>query len=179
MAEDWQPFEFNQKHCVRCGAGMERQARFCPNCRISTDSGAPQPGYVLEAERPEVEYMGFWIRLLAAFIDALIIGVLNLFLSRIGLSFLAIFVGATYAVLFIGLKGQTPGKMALGLKVIDAHGNVPGLWRAVLREIIGKFISSIALGLGYAWIGWDPRKQGWHDHITGTFVVRKEREREF
>jgi uncharacterized RDD family membrane protein YckC len=86
---------------------------------------------------------------------------------------LTFFVGPVYAVLFIGLKRQTLGKMALGIKVIDAGGNVPGLGRAVLREIVGKFLSGLALGLGYTWIGWDTHKRGWHDHIAGTYVVRK------
>jgi uncharacterized RDD family membrane protein YckC len=67
--------------------------------------------------------------------------------------------------------------MAVGIKVIDAEGNVPGLGRAILREIVGKFISGLALGLGYAWMGWDTHKRGWHDHIAGTYVVRKEQER--
>ena len=46
---------------------------------------------------------------------------------------------------------------------------------AVLREIVGKFVSAIAFFLGFLWIGWDGRKQGWHDKIAGTHVVRARR----
>jgi uncharacterized RDD family membrane protein YckC len=121
--------------------------------------------------------MGFWIRLLAWVVDTVLIVLVNLLLIRIGLNLLTFFVGPVYAVLFIGLKGQTLGKMAVGIKVIDAGGNAPGLGRAVLREIVGKFISGLALGLGYAWIGWDDSKRGWHDQIASTYVVRQEQER--
>jgi uncharacterized RDD family membrane protein YckC len=121
--------------------------------------------------------MGFWIRLLAWLIDAVVIAAANLLLARAGLNIFTFFVAPIYGVLFIGFKGQTIGKMALGIKVIDAEGNVPGLWRAILREIVGKFISGLALGLGYAWIGWDSHKRGWHDHIGGTYVVRNGPER--
>ena len=78
-------------------------------------------------------------------------------------------------VLFTGLKGQTLGKMALGIRVIDAKGDVPSIGRAALREIVGKFVSAIVILLGYLWVGWDPRKRGWHDHIAGTYAVRAPR----
>jgi uncharacterized RDD family membrane protein YckC len=121
--------------------------------------------------------LGFWIRLLAWVIDIVLISVIQLLLARFGLNILALFVGPVYTVLLIGLKGQTLGKMALGIVVINELGEVPGLWKAVLREIVGKLISGIALGLGYAWIGWDQEKRGWHDHIASTWVVRKQRPR--
>ena len=80
-----------------------------------------------------------------------------------------------YYWLFTGLKGQTPGKMAVGIKVIDAGGNVPGLGRAALRETVGKIISAIPLFLGYFWVAWDPKKQGWHDKLAGTYVTKSRR----
>lgn len=39
----------------------------------------------------------------------------------------------------------------------------------------GKFLSSLPLGLGNLWVGWDRRKQGWHDRIAGTCVIRERR----
>ena len=77
-----------------------------------------------------------------------------------------------YYVALTGLKGQTLGKMALGIMVVNAQGEAPGIRRAAFREIVGKFASEIAIFLGYLWVGWDLEKRGWHDHIAKTYVVR-------
>ena len=76
-----------------------------------------------------------------------------------------------YHWLFTGLKGQTPGKMAMGIRVVDAQGWVPGLGIAALREFVGKFVSGTVLAIGLLWIALDSRKQGWHDKIAGTYVI--------
>ncbi len=80
-----------------------------------------------------------------------------------------------YFVLLTGLRGQTVGKMAVGVKVIGADGREPGVGYAALREVVGKFVSAIAFFLGFLWIAWDRDKQGWHDKIAGTRVVRVRR----
>lgn len=121
------------------------------------------------------EYMGFWVRALAAAIDWVVLFLLQLALSLAGGGLLGLLVGPVYAVLFIGLRGQTPGKMALGLQVVNEAGTPPGVGRAIQREVIGKVVSALAILLGYLWIGWDGRKRGWHDYIGGTYVVRKGR----
>ena len=41
-----------------------------------------------------------------------------------------------------------------------------------MREVVGKFISGLVLNLGYLWVIWDGQKQGWHDKIADTYVVR-------
>jgi len=87
------------------------------------------------------------------------------------------FVPWLYLWLFTGLKGQTLGKMVVGIKVVNAEGSIPGLGRAALREVLGKIISSIALCIGFLWIVRDGRKQGWHDKIANTYVVRAESRR--
>ena len=74
-----------------------------------------------------------------------------------------------------GIKGQTLGKMALGIKVIKRNGQALGLGQAALREVVGKFVSFIALCLGFLWVAWDPKKQGWHDKIAGTEVIKVRR----
>jgi uncharacterized RDD family membrane protein YckC len=71
-----------------------------------------------------------------------------------------------------GLKGQTVGKMAVGIKVVNRQGNMPGLGRAALREVVGKTISTVIIGVGFLWITWDSQKQGLHDKIADTFVVK-------
>jgi uncharacterized RDD family membrane protein YckC len=128
--------------------------------------------------------MGFWIRFGAAIIDSIAVWLLSVVLSLMLLSdivgyrysFLASFLWFPlpwlYFWLFTGLKGQTPGKMAVGIKVINAKGSVPGLGRAALREIPAKIVSAIVIFLGFLWIIWDGQKQGWHDKMAGTYVVR-------
>ncbi|MBI2887770.1 MAG: RDD family protein [Chloroflexi bacterium] len=76
-----------------------------------------------------------------------------------------------YFVLFTGIRGQTPGKMLVGIKVVDQEGRAPGIGRAIMREIIGKFVSALAIYIGYLWALWDPQSQTWHDKIAGTYVV--------
>ena len=120
------------------------------------------------------EYAGIGIRAAAYFIDFLLVNVIAIiilvFLDPTGI--LAYAVAISYGVLFIGLRGQTPGKMVLGLHVIRPGRPVPGIRSALARETLGKLLSALSLGLGYAWAGWDPRKQTWHDKLAGTYVVR-------
>lgn len=128
-------------------------------------------------------------RFAAAFIDSIIVGLVGVVVGLalglggavagktvlngdLGSNLLGMFVGWTYAVLFIGSKGQTPGKMAMKIKVIkEESGQAPGYGGAILREVFGKLISSVVLLLGYLWAFWDGKKQTWHDKIAGTVVV--------
>ena len=79
-------------------------------------------------------------------------------------------------VYFVGFwtwRGQTPGMMILGLRVArEADGMSPGLGRSILR-FVGYWICWITLFIGFFWVGFDSRKQGWHDKIAGTVVVRR------
>lgn len=76
--------------------------------------------------------------------------------------------------LFFWLKfAATPGKMVLGVKVVDAvTGENISLRQSIIRYI-GYFVSTIPLLLGIIWVAFDKRKQGWHDKMAGTAVVRK------
>jgi uncharacterized RDD family membrane protein YckC len=68
--------------------------------------------------------------------------------------------------------GGTPGKLLMGCAVVDAasHRRL-SFFQAVLRYI-GYFISSLPLGLGFLWVAWHPRRQGFHDLIAKTVVLR-------
>lgn len=69
--------------------------------------------------------------------------------------------------------GGTLGQRLLGLHVVDAAtGQNIGLGRA-LGRFVGYLISSFVLFIGLIWAAFDPRKQGWHDKMASTFVVRK------
>ena len=135
---------------------------------------------------------GFWIRLLAQIIDNLLMFavVLPLLLAIYGTEyfttqefvkgpadFLISYVMPAVLVIVFWLYARgTPGKLLCGLRVVDArNGESLDLLQAVIRYV-GYFISMIPFGLGFLWIAWDARKQGFHDKLAGTLVVRKTRQ---
>jgi uncharacterized RDD family membrane protein YckC len=80
-------------------------------------------------------------------------------------------VAFAYFFLFTALRGQTFGKHLMHVKVIDAYGERPSLWRALLRTL--AYLPSLALlALGFLWIGFDREKRGLHDWLADTYVVR-------
>ncbi len=159
--------------CPGCGHENPAVARFCAKCgsALSAESPAADPA------APSSDFAGFWIRLVAWIIDSLVVGFALQFITFFNPSFgtllLLWVVGPwVYYVTLTGIRGQTLGKMALGLMVIREDGSLPGLGYAALREIIGKFVSGLLFGLGFFSAGWDKRKQGWRDKIAGTVVIR-------
>ncbi len=171
--------------CRNCGNNNPPEARFCANCGSSLVAPiAPVPAVApvtaLNAPATVTNFAGFWIRLAGALIDGVVISVISFLVlviyyalsSRFSYFLLALIFSWLYYWLLIGLKGQTLGKMAVGIKVVDAKGSLPGLGTAALREILGKTISSIVFCLGYLWIIWDVKRQGWHDKMAVTYVVR-------
>jgi len=74
---------------------------------------------------------------------------------------------------FFLAKGKTPGKAMVGIRVADKRtGDRPGIGRMLLREIPGKFVSGLFLGLGYFWAIFDRDAQAWHDKIAGTVALK-------
>ena len=70
--------------------------------------------------------------------------------------------------------GATPGKIALGLQIVDAEGGGrPGLGRLALR-FLGYFVSAFPLYIGFLWAAFDRRGQAWHDKIARTLVINAE-----
>lgn len=140
-------------------------------------------------ERPEMEYVGFWPRVGAMIIDWILIAVLtfppltiiygwsywdNQKLIKGPADFVISWVFPAIAIIWLWVEtGQTPGKMAIGARIVDAEtGGQLTIGKAALRYF-GYFISMIMIFLGYVWVGFDPKKQGWHDHMAGTVVIRK------
>lgn len=79
--------------------------------------------------------------------------------------------GALYFVYFWGVRGATPGKRALGLRVERVDGGFPiGPSKAFVR-LLGYAISAILLGMGFLLIALDG--QGLHDRLAGTRVVER------
>jgi len=83
------------------------------------------------------------------------------------------FIGYFVFLLWFLAKGKTPGKWLAGIQVADKrNGNFPGLGRMIVREIFGKWVSGLFLGIGYLWAVFDRDGQAWHDKIAGTIVLR-------
>jgi len=79
---------------------------------------------------------------------------------------------AVVVIIFWIARSATPGKMAIGARIADAHtGGKPSSGQMILRYL-GYFVSTIPFCLGLIWVGMDRRKQGWHDKIARTVVVR-------
>ncbi|MFC1875432.1 RDD family protein [Chloroflexota bacterium] len=178
--------------CENCGLDNPVEARFCANCGAALIYTGKQP---LPAEPTAyaepvavLEYIGFWTRLVAAIVDGVVVWLLSYtlsFLIRIlpsEFSFLYLYLNSfiillLYYWLFTGLKGQTPGKMLFGIKVVDARGNKPGLVIAAMREIPGKIISTVVFFIGFLWIAVDTQKQGLHDKLATTYVIKVQTEK--
>ena len=134
------------------------------------------------------DYAGFWQRAAAFVIDALLVTVivvpvmvLGFGMRRVSLDpaehswdLLALLGIALVVVGFWRYCGATPGKIALGIRIVDAKsGAAPSSLRLVLR-FVGYFLSAFPLYLGFLWIAVDRRKQGWHDKIARTVVINSE-----
>lgn len=147
-------------------------------------------------QRQDVEYGGFWIRVLASLIDTLLLALLLYPIlvaiygrdyfdpQRTGFvagpaDFLLSYVAPTIAVVAFWIYRQaTPGKMILSLRIVDAAtGNAPSIGQCIGRYF-AYFVSIIPLGLGLLWVAFDDRKQGWHDKLAGTVVVRVRKQRD-
>jgi uncharacterized RDD family membrane protein YckC len=119
---------------------------------------------------------GFWTRFGASFIDGLILVVPYLIIAFAINPILGyavyLLAGIAYFTYFEGgPTGQTFGKQALGIRVIDlATGGPIDYGRAFIRYI-GRIVSAIVIYLGYLWMLWDPEKQTWHDKMAGSVVV--------
>ncbi len=147
---------------------------------------APPPpgGYSPPPSGPSGPRAGFGSRLVALIVDSLILAVaigilVGIFYALAGegggvvaylLGLLGIFAYFTY---FEGSpSGQSPGKRALGIRVIDFNTGGPiGYGRALGRILFRSFISSWVCYLGYLWMLWDREKQTWHDKVCTCVVV--------
>jgi len=81
------------------------------------------------------------------------------------------FLGLAYAAWFTGTTGQTPGKMLVGLRVVESAGRPPSCQRAFLRAVLGA-LGSALLGLGMLPLFFDPARRALHDRLLRTRVVR-------
>jgi uncharacterized RDD family membrane protein YckC len=138
--------------------------------------------------KPVLEYVGFWLRFGAAVVDTIVLLVVMAPLTYTAFGrfwdtkggwvrgpFELVITWVVPAVLVITLWyliQATPGKLAIGARIVDANtGKKPSTARLIVRYL-GYFLASFPLGLGLLWVAFDRRKQGWHDKLANTVVVR-------
>jgi uncharacterized RDD family membrane protein YckC len=126
------------------------------------------------------EKAGWWTRFLAVFIDFIGLAIVNGILSSIlyggdvtAGSGLQTLLGVAYFCYFWSSygKGQTLGMRALNIKVVKTDGSSLDLVGAFIRYI-GLVVSCIPVFIGVIWAAFDAQKQGWHDKIAKTYVVK-------
>ncbi|MEP6607996.1 MAG: RDD family protein [Burkholderiaceae bacterium] len=140
-------------------------------------------------ESTDVEYGGFWVRVGASLIDSVLVFaiIFPILVSIYGWTYFESASGfiagpvdfllswvfpAVAAMVFWHYRQATPGKMVLGLRVVDADtGHTLSIGQSIGRYL-GYYVSMIPLCLGFIWIAFDRRKQGWHDKLAGTVVIR-------
>lgn len=146
------------------------------------------PQSELTDQHEQIEYAGFWVRFAASIIDTILILAVTwpILFTIYGTEY---FTGAAFSsglwdvllsyvfpavavVLFWVYKSATPGKMMLKLKVVkaDTHENLSA--PQALGRYLGYYLSMIPLFLGFIWVGFDARKQGWHDKLANTVVIK-------
>ena len=136
----------------------------------------------------DLEYVGFWPRVGASLIDTVLVLAITFplltwiygsdywvdgQLIKGPADFLISWVLPAIAiVLFWVYRQATPGKMAISARIVDARTGAPPSKGQLVGRYLGYFVSTIPLCLGLLWVAFDPRKQGWHDKLAGTVVVR-------
>lgn len=136
-------------------------------------------------------YAGFWLRFLAWFIDQIIMGIVGGIIGVVagllmvgsgvdpegfgpqnGLRLLGLAINLAYSSILESSSSQaTLGKMALGLKVTDVHGRRLTFGNALGRSL-AKILSGLILAIGYIMAAFDDRKQGLHDKMASTLVMK-------
>ncbi len=125
-------------------------------------AAAPPLTLASEAALPRA---GFWIRMIALLIDVMLIGMVTRMHDWFPVAL------ATYGAILWKLRGATVGDIIFGIKVVRIDG-APIEWVTAVVRALACFFSIVAVGLGFIWIAFDREKQGWHDKIAGTVVVR-------
>lgn len=143
--------------------------------------GAPPVAYA-----PQARYGGFWIRVVAFIIDAILLGIVGgIILAALRVNptdptspsyntgrLIDFVIGVAYFVGFWSYWSATPGQRILKLHIVDANTMQPlSVGKAIIRYI-GLYVALLVCFIGVIWVAFDARKQGWQDKIAGTLVLQ-------
>ncbi|MDP6821807.1 MAG: RDD family protein [Dehalococcoidia bacterium] len=165
--------------CGSCGSRIPADAGFCGACGAKQAS----PGGVARVAAP-LYYATFGVRLVAAIIDWIVIWLIWIVMGialgaaepAVDLDYyytrlLLLILPFGYHSVFTATRGRTIGKSALGLRVVSEDGTKPGLDQALIRETIGKLVSTVVFYIGFIWAAFSREGKTWHDVLAGTRVV--------
>lgn len=124
---------------------------------------------------------GFWIRFVAIFVDGILLAIVTSIINVVfngnltGRTGLQTLLGLAYDTYFWSSNGpwpgQTIGNKLLNIRVVRTNGSDLSITQALIRYV-GLFISVLCLFIGVIWAAFDPNKQGWHDKIADTYVIK-------
>lgn len=142
----------------------------------------------------EYEYAGFWVRTWALILDAILecIATYPILIWIYGweyfdpeitgfiagpADFLIMWVLPTVVIIAFWIKMQaTPGKMAMAARIVDAKTGKNASTAQYVLRYFAYILSALPLGLGFFWVIFDKRKQGWHDKLARTVVVHRKKQ---
>jgi len=144
-------------------------------------------------EKLEKSFAGFWIRLIATLIDAIILAAISfpILYFTYGKAYLAedapvvmgymdiivTWILPMFATIIFWLyRAGTPGKLFLKLAVVDAVTGKNLTGSQSLIRYLAYIVSALPLFLGYVWVAWDEKKQAWHDKLARSVVIRRTNE---
>ncbi len=191
-------FSETAKFCPYCGNAVgiadsiQSQQSVKQEMSTPTSLGTKQGSTPASHEaKQEQKYVGFWARFAASFLDWILINILCIpawifliyraqYPSGLDdsdvegtiLLYSALYILAQIILLVLWfVKRASVGKMAISAKIVDAKtGGAP-----TKKQLIGRYfaylLSSLPLCLGFLWVGFDSKKQGWHDKLAGTAVI--------
>ncbi len=171
-------------NCPSCGNSNAAHARFCQTCGASlADQGSGEtlsPSEIRDDTSPgQREYGGFWVRVVAAIIDSMVVGmatgimvVVALGMLGTGMTLFFVISWLYEAFLLSSERQATLGKLAMGLVVTDYNDRRLTFGRATGRHF-AKYLSGMILWIGYIMVAFTDRKQGLHDMIASTLVVKQ------
>lgn len=120
---------------------------------------------------PPDQLVGFGPRFLATLIDSIVLFIVAFLLRAVHLGAVVVVVDIAYFVFFWSTSGVTLGNRVMKIQVVKADGSALNWGTGVIRYV-GYVISTIVIFIGLLWVLWDPNKQGWHDKMAHTVVIR-------
>ena len=150
-------------------AAAAAAAEAAPSLALSAAAAEAAPAAAAPDITAALPRAGFWVRVLALLLDALLVGLIMGVLNHV--FNLELLVLAAYGAVMWKTRGSTIGGIVFDLRVVRLDGR-PIDWETAIVRALGCFLSLAVAGLGFFWIAFDHGKQAWHDKIAGTAVVR-------
>jgi len=148
----------------------------------------PPQAELLDSDEIPMEYVGFWMRVLASIIDSILISLITLplLMAVYGQEYwqsealiqgvwdfiISWLLPAVAIILFWVYRSATPGKILIKAKIVDAETGERPTTGQFIGRYLGYFVAMLPFMLGIIWVAFDARKQGWHDKLAHTVVIK-------